>query len=111
MASSEEELTTAILGFSRSASLSPSARHWDLLTAVLAPRLRSWTISEELLFCRGRLGEAEGGRGSCTLAAHHQADADGAGGQDHRADSHQGEQVDRHDAFSQKHAGDRGAGD
>src|ERR1700742_3079497 len=44
MASSDEELTTAIFGFSRSASLRPSARHWALLTAVLAPRLRSWTM-------------------------------------------------------------------
>src|ERR1700744_1068058 len=44
MANSEEELTTAILGFSRSASDSPSARHWALRTAVLAPRLRSWTM-------------------------------------------------------------------
>src|ERR1700742_3373798 len=44
MANSDDEFTTAILGFSRSASLSPSARHWALRTAVLAPRLRSWTM-------------------------------------------------------------------
>ena len=45
MASSEELLTTAILGFSRSASDRPSACHWDRRTAVLAPRLRNWTMN------------------------------------------------------------------
>src|SRR5258707_6306785 len=41
MASSDDELTTAIFGFCKSASVKPSARHCARRTGELAERLRS----------------------------------------------------------------------